>query len=700
MTDINHTNETPFEYVGGKLGVKIKFLTIDRSHIKSLRLISYNTLAKRMASPTAPETRLRKPAFGRPALILFDSLPREWKDLLTVTFGNPPKQVARSWFAQHYITDQKARDFYVAYRYGNNKALPEDLINQYVYDASMLNTVLTLKRNRTAYARAIGVTQLDIWQSLSNDVNAFTEVPHKLPTNKDALRKKAKKYQKHGYIALISGKLQNANASKIRNAEQRALIDELLAKHTNLDNETIASLYNIVAQQVNWPQVDAQTIANRKKRSALVSYAGRNGLSDLKNNILMQVKRKKPSAPMLFWSADGWDVELTYQATRIDKNGNRLTTYHNRLTAVVIIDPYNNYPVGYAVGTHETPELIQRAYQNAFNHIKELFGNYYMPYQLQTDNYAKKKLSELYQSTTKHYTPAEVGNAKSKPVERYFSYINKKYFRLYDNWSGYNVDSGSKNQPNTEYLNKIKKDFPNMQGAIKQIEAVIQAERIKKQDIYKKDFAVKTANRYKIILKDETYLYLFGQTTGHTNRLTGDGLNITIDGVKRTYDSFDLEFRRLSLAGEVWQIHFDTNNLDKVLAVSTDGRHRYMLEQKTEQPMALADRQEGDAQELQRIFDFNKQAKQYIIDERANNAEILNELFETHPQLNDTLAKHLLTDSNGHHKIQKAQERLQIAEQTQKQEQKETEAQTTGFYQEQHEYLKSKIDVNAFLNQD
>jgi hypothetical protein len=42
------------------------------------------------------------------------------------------------------------------------------------------------------------------------------------------------------------------------------------------------------------------------------------------------------------------------------------------------MDPVVNYPVGCAVGTHETPELIRKALQNAVNHTNELFGKRYM----------------------------------------------------------------------------------------------------------------------------------------------------------------------------------------------------------------------------------------------------------------------------------------------------------------------------------
>ena len=158
---------------------------------------------------------------------------------------------------------------------------------------------------------------------------------------------------------------KNNNAKKVSSKEQEALLDELLAKHTNLDNQLISEIYNTVADQLGWEKITAPTVANRKKKSKLVTYAGRQGASALSNNMLMQNKRKAPSTPMLYWTLDGWDVELLYQETTTDKKGNSVTTYHNRLTVVIVLDPYNKYPVGYAIDTHETPDLIKRALQNA-----------------------------------------------------------------------------------------------------------------------------------------------------------------------------------------------------------------------------------------------------------------------------------------------------------------------------------------------
>ncbi|MGV8814777.1 MAG: hypothetical protein ACOH2D_11775 [Gelidibacter sp.] len=661
----------------------------------------------RLNSETCTETRLREGNWAGDSLVLFSSLSREWKDALTDKFGKPQEEIKKSWFAEHFEKDRNAFDFYVGHRYGdkNEKKLDLDLVKKYTFNASVLNTVVLMRNNRKAYAKALGGVSIDIWDSLSKDVNAFREVEHDLPATRDGLRYKVNKYTKalklnqhEAYKTVVSGRLQNKNAKKVTEKEQMALLDELISKHTNLDNEIICTFYNIVAEKMNWKTITAMTVSNRKQKKQLVTHAGRNGVKSLKNTKLMQVKRSKPSAPMLYWTMDGWTAELLYQTTAVNSKGQNVTTYHNRLTVVVVLDAHNNYPIGYAIGTHETPELITAALKNAMQHARSLFGEFYMPFELQSDNYSVKKLRPIYRAVTPNFSPASVGNAKAKVIEPYFNRINKKYCKLMNNWSGHNVDSGSKNQPNTEYMDKIKKNYPDRNGCASQIESIISTERSKTLAEYKTNW-LNTKEEHKQVMSHESYLLTFGTTTGYTNSLKGEGLIMTIDGVKHFYDCFDINFRHN--AHLEWAIQYDENDLSQVLAISTDGSERFMLESKFIQPMALADQTDADIMEWERIKDFNKTAVNMIIHERADNAKILDQFLE-HPELNDTMAKHLLSDSLGQHKNHKSAERLQAAKAAVKIEARQTvkteKAKAKTFADEQLEYYNEKVNINDFID--
>jgi hypothetical protein len=367
---------------------------------------------------------------------------------------------------------------------------------------------------------------------------------------------------------------------------------------------------------------------------------------------------------------------------------------------VTVLDPFNKYPVGYAIGTHETPELIKEALRNAYQHVYELFGALYRPYQLQSDNYSISKLKPLYEACSQHFTPAKVKNSKAKVIEPYFNHINKTYCKLFDNWSGHNVNSGSKNQPNSEYLNKIRHQFPDEYGCRMQLVSIIEQERSKKQEAFKQAFNT-VSIEHKSELSLPMYLRYLGEMTGYTNQLEGPGLMPTINGSKLCFDSFDTNFRKQSHLD--WAVMYDPQDLSKVLVtnakskngklVEVVGTYEFLLEQKYIQPMALADRQEGDALKLQAVENYNSEVMQYITNERTANAIELEELFQL-PQLNDTLAKHLLVDSRGQHKDRKSQTRLQEP----KRELVELEpAKKESFHQQINEYNQERANINDYL---
>lgn len=713
--------EIPFEYQDDKLGVKVGFLIKDQpkpnqnqrtvtAHPKSLNLISYNALYKRLKSKTQSERELRRASLGFDALVEFNSLVPEWRDALTLTFGKPKEKVKESFFAKHYVADRKAFDFYCAHRYGddNNKKLEPETIELYTYNASVLNTVIEVKNKRKLYAKSLGLTgQFDIWESLSNDVNAYQGVRHDLPTTKDSLRHKVNRYIKEGYSAVISGKFGKRNAAKVKQDDQLAMIEGLLNKHQNLNNEQIASIYNTVAQTVNWKTIDAGIIANYRKELDLFVFSGQHGTTELMHRKHMQIKRSKPSAAMLFWSMDGWDAELLYQKTTIDSKGNSVTTYHNRLTVVMILDPYNNYIVGYAIGTSESPTLIKQALKNALKHTEELFGSKYKPYQLQTDRYQVKHLQPTYEAAAKHFTPAAAKNSKAKPIEQFFDKFNEKHFqaKLIPNWSGHNVTASGENQVNDDYLNKIRHQFPDENGCRMQIITAIENDRAEKVQQYIESFKT-FPEEDKTTITINQFLRFFGTTTGYTNKFKGDGLTPTINGIERTYDTFDLNFRKYM--HEDWMVFYDEDDLSQILVsnakskngklVEEIGNLEFLLEEKYIQPMSLYDQQKQDAGQRQLVYDFNKRMNETIMLRNESRHETLEELFNNNPKL-ETLKKLMISDSTGQHKDQKTTERIEIATQriANRQAKKEQKVIEADWKESQDNYLKEKVNLNKYV---
>lgn len=602
--------------------------------------------------------QVRRACYGNCALYVVESLPQKYRVEVYRRYPDAQEKADSKPFVESVEPDGAAMQFFAEYVLSDGRHLTADKQQEYSNNSAILNAFrLCIERansHRIRQSKA-KIKLCEFWAKAAAALPRLSDAwPNSLPQNARRLHQKFNEYQQQGYVCFISRKWQNKNAAKVSDAEQEATMAIMLAHHNNLDNAMIAGYYNDVAKAKGWETIAASTVGVWREKLDLVTAAGRRGVTNFRNEKTMQVTRRRPSAAFLMWSLDGWDAELLYQQTVEDKQGHRTTTYHNRLTVEVVLDPCCEYPIGYAIGTHETPELITAALRDAARHSQELTGQMLKAYQLQYDHYAIKAMTPLYEAISKLQTPAKVKNAKAKPVERYFGHLNNEYCKRCNNWSGYGITSDPKKQPNSEALNMLRHSFPDEAGVRQQIAAIIELERKRKHQQFMEFYAKLTADKV-LPLSRESYLYHFGNTTGYTNALTGSGLHPTLLGVKRDFECFDLSFRKH--AGEKWAIMYDPDDTQTVLAVNADGTLRYMLEQKYVQPMALADRKEGDAQQLERVRTFDKQLEDHVIAEQAATYKTIENMAQRHPEL-DILRRFCLLDSHGQHKLPKAQARL------------------------------------------
>lgn len=606
---------------------------------------------------------VRRGCFGTPALYDIKGLSEKKRAEFKQRHVDLEEQAAARTFIDTITIDGKAQDYYEGVSIDGKRGLDADKRMEYVNNASILNAIQSQLAAAASMQAKVGrrnrVKMSDYWARMAEYLPRVADVfPHSLPANPRVLQRKYREYINGGepdYGALISGKFRNGNAAKVATKEQVAWITKFIGFHTNVDCQEVADAYNTFCDTCGWKKITGRTVWNWAQRYGWAVDAGRYGAKAYLNRYGMQVKRLAPTAPMLFWSLDGWTVELYYRK----RNNRGRTTYCNRLTVVVVLDPYNKYPIGYATGEQESPALIKAALRNAANHTAELFGQRYRPVQLQSDNYQIKVMLPVY-GIAEYVTPAAVGNAKAKPIEPYFRRLNHKYAKKCSgNWSGYGVTSRKESQPNLEWLNAHKGEIPDEATVRGQIDWIINSERGLKREAYVAGWS-KTPADCRLPMPTERYLLTFGEETGYKNALEGSGLNVRLLGARRSYDSFDLEFRKY--AHVRWNIKYDPDNLHEVLAVNDEGDLRFVLEEKHLQPMALADRRPGDAEKLQRIRDFNRELKKAVIDFDTAATETVHESLLQHPDLNNPYAKSLITDSRGQHKDRRSQYRLEYTD--------------------------------------
>lgn len=590
-----------------------------------------------------------------PALVAYDSIPDRFKPEIKKALGCDPYAAAKVSQVEIRIEHNAeiSKFFEEDFVLADGRSLPKETRAEYYANAIVLEAIGKLLSDKKQTRRSRGGRVSHRWKDIAEGVQELdrTKYPHTLPANERRLENRFKRYKKEGLESLIHKNFMNKHAASIDDEIKESYMTELLASPKNFDNAQVSRLYNMIAGQMGWRQITPATVAVWRDKLDTTIFAGRRGSVAFSNKKTMQVKRSAPTAPLLYWTLDGWDVELLYQ-----KFENGKTTYHHRPTVVIVLDACLKYPVGYAIGTHETPELIQAALRNAARHTAELFGSMHKAHQIQSDRYAIKKLTPYYETMGEKVTPARAKNAKAKIIEPYFGSINKKWCQLLPNWSGFGITSDQDKQPNVEYLNKYKSGFPDFDGVCRQIEMIISREREEKIERYMELWQGMDASR-KIELSAESYLLQFGETTGRTNLLQGSGLHPTILGQRRDYDCFDISFR--DHGSTKWKVMYDPDDLSKVLAVNENETLRYMLEEKYIQPMALADRKDGDSDQLQRIRKYNRELEETVIDRRSKSGNIVRDHFSENSMIEDeTLKRLLITDSNGQHKDVKSRSRI------------------------------------------
>nr|DAR49877.1 MAG TPA: transposase [Caudoviricetes sp.] len=547
---------------------------------------------------------------GRQAQYAVDTLPEKYKAEVYKRFDIPPMDRVKSLLEQLIRPLPEAVSYYHAYRLPDGRCLPADKIAQYVAEAQILEAISaywmehTSKRGK-ASRRPMGKGEFYGWMTDMIQALPQEEYPHKLP--KSRLREKHEAYQRDGYESLIHKGYQNQNASKTGGDEQSALLLMLLASPNNLNNSQVARLYNETAKVRGWEKLTASAVGKIAKSKSLLIDAGRKGRTDYRLQVQTAIKRTKPTRAMSYWVHDGWTVELYYQHTTTDKKGGTKTVYDCRLVVVVILDASCSYPIGYAIGERECPQLIAQALRSAAHHTEELFGVKCHPREIQYDHYQIGALTPLYKAMSNKLSPARAKNARAKIIEPYFSRLNKTYCQLQPNWSGYGITGKKGKGTNREVASDLRHQIPTRAEVEGQIHTIMSQERALKHEEYMSLFDGDVTD---IQLDRSIYLEHWGETSGRYIGQSIYGLTPTIFGEVQYYESFEQGFKEQR--HQRWQVFYDPSDLASVLAVSEDGQYKYLLERKHLQPMAVEDQRPEDLQHLDRVRTHQREIEDWV----------------------------------------------------------------------------------------
>lgn len=297
------------EYYNGKLCVTYD----DLAGIATMNAIQ--CIVKKDASIQA-----RKACRSNPALFDLDRLPLKFQ--LEVYRRRPDlkAQAESKPFVESVEPDGAALDFYQRHQFGDGKYLSTDKQTEYANNAAVLNAFrLVLERSDSQHRKQSKrcISKAEFWRKAAQALPRIADTfPHTLPENPRRLQEKFNQYVREGYGALITGKYGTRNAAKIDDDTKESLLIRLISDARNLDNAQIARIYNVVAETQGWKTITGAAVGVWREKHDLVTAGGRLGETRFRNQRSMQVKRSRPTAPLLYWTMDGWVSELLYQRQR------------------------------------------------------------------------------------------------------------------------------------------------------------------------------------------------------------------------------------------------------------------------------------------------------------------------------------------------------------------------------------------------
>ena len=545
---------------------------------------------------------------GRKVLVEYETMPDKQRAELKNYYGCPYIYASKQPILQSLDFDSKAEAFYQHYKLPNGTHLPSSNFNlegkpqinyvqRYTECATWLNMLIRLTTDKAALKSELNISVMKFWETACDMIKTKKV---SLPATPKRLKLKIKDYQLGGYEALIEKhKFGNNYSKKIVGKVAEALLKELLSLRNKHADTTIAEEYNKWATENSLKTITPEAVGYWRKKWHNELLFERDGMGKTYTKLSKQGRRERPSAPLLLINSDDNVLDIFFKAPSTD---------WFRPVLYVVIDAFNDYILGYAVGASVTKELVKEAYRNANRHVMELTGGSYCWHQLQTDRWgiSGKNTTELehFYNSMGTFTPAGLKNSQAKYVERSFGSVwhtmLKKVFP--SNYSGHNLTAKQKLNP--DGLKPAY--FPEVSEMPKQVALFIEAMRqtkrtnceLTRQQEWLQAFNASEKSQ-KRLLTEETRLQIFGKRHNYTNRIESKGLTPTILGKQRLYElSQATIFEHID---KKVQVIYDENDLSTVLVTDNKGL-RFLANEYKLLPSAISDYKEGDKERISQLL--------------------------------------------------------------------------------------------------
>lgn len=507
---------------------------------------------------------------GSYALIEFASLPERFRKKFIDKYGDPAEIIKKELMNDTLKIDTAARKFYAEeFVLPNGKHLPDDKIEEYTINASVLNELLHDVAHKRALRKALGNTTPIFWEFVYSMSEKFREqYEHTLPKNAARLRDKLNQYKREGYASLISRKFCNANTLKITEEAGNLLIALKRSRVPVYSNSRIFTKFNEVAAAKGWRPL--------KSEKSMLQFLNRPDIQPLwydavhgETKAYQRYKRRhKTILPTLrdeLWYSDGTKLNLYYRGC--DSNGKtvKLTT-----SVYEVMDAATEVLLGYHISDSESADTMRRAFRMAITTAM------HKPYEIVFDNQSGYKplaksgffdrIKGKLARTTEPY------NAPSKTIEAAFKRFQDM---LAEDWrfTGRNITAkGAESRPNMEFIDA------NVQNLFTYEEMVVVYAEFRQKWNWAPhpQTGIPRMQMYLNSINPETHeidqwdmIDMFWETTELPNTYTTSGITIQVDKKEYTYEVFaadgdpDMEFYDKHTFAKFW-VKYDPEDMTKV----------------------------------------------------------------------------------------------------------------------------------------
>lgn len=572
---------------------------------------------------------------GRKVFIEYESLPDNVQTAIKKKVGNPYEYLAKQPILDQIDWDYEAQNFYTNYVLPNGSKLPAtdldakgnpqiNYVERYTKAANWLNMIGRLTSNKRELKQSLNLSVMDFWDTVSELIGKEGIA---IPAAPKRLKEKLKQYNAAGdgrYELLIEKhRFGNANASKIADEQSEAVLLKMLCDPRKHDDTVVAAGYNYWAKKNNRPTITPGAVGYFRRKNEHIIAPSRDGLKVAYNRYTKEIERERPSAPLLLINADDNCLDLFFEVEKIKADGGKQKSKHYRPMLYVIIDAYNDYVLGYAVGNSVTHELIYAAFRNALNHIQELTGQYYLPHQLQTDRWGldvkmKNQLGEFYKRIAT-FTPQAKHVPQGKYIERSFGVEWHQVLKALptNNYAGKNITA--KERLSAEYIIEASKNYPTIEEMPGIVESFIKVMRLKanpksgksRQAEWLEAFLASEKSQKRQIDAGVKIQLIGKKREGAPLTITTKGIQTGSGDNKVRYDVPDEVIWTYN--GAKVDLYYDPEKPNEVLA--TDGKGlRFVTGINEKQPSAIADYKPGNKERLLGLWD----AKKLIGEKMAN----------------------------------------------------------------------------------